>query len=78
MTDDKDFARELIDVSGIQEAETRLRRHRAVVIVSLWWSAPYVMGVLADGRTLVVSAPDTLPSETRRASKVPAESEGAP
>lgn len=43
-------------------AEDRLVGNGAVKIVSIWWSDPYVVGVLADGRTLLVSEPGYEPS----------------
>lgn len=38
-------------------AEKRLTEHGAVKVVSMWWSDPYVMGVLADGKTVVLGKP---------------------
>lgn len=45
------------------DAEARLVSHGATKIVSLWWSKPYVMGVLLDGRTVIVSEPSHMPAK---------------
>ena len=45
------------DIEAVQEAEKRMTDHGGVKIVSLWWNDPYVMGVLANGGTIIVSEP---------------------
>lgn len=55
----KDF----LDTFALEAAEAKLQQHGAVKIVSLWWSDPYVVGVLADGRRVIVSEPTHMASE---------------
>lgn len=44
-------------------SERKLIDHGSVKIVSLWWSDPHVIGVLADGRRLIVATPEYHPTE---------------
>jgi len=44
-------------------SERKLTDYGSVKIVSLWWSEPHVIGVLSDGRRLIVSTPTHHPTE---------------
>jgi hypothetical protein len=44
-------------------SERKLTDHGAVKVVSLWWSDPHVIGVLSDGRRLIVSTPEYHPTD---------------
>lgn len=55
----------------VEMAEKLLVEHGATKIVSLWWSKPYVIGVLEDGRRLLVSKPALLPTEDPKDTEAP-------
>lgn len=59
-----DHDSEVPNLGGVEAAEANMEKHGATKVVSTWWSEPYVMAVLADGRTLIVNETAYEPSHT--------------